>query len=398
MGLNPGRVAAATALLAVERGAHLEDQLAHLAPAGPDRGLAWHVAYGVLRRRGEIDAALRVHLSRPLPSLDREVRVALRVGTFEKLFSRTKAHAAVHQGVELVAAIGGGRARGFVNAILRRVHAVTPDGYERLNHPAWLIDRWVARYGEEETTRWCAANAEDPPLYLVTGHQAALVAAWAGGELHAAGDGVFRAGATGPIPELPGFDEGLFWIQDPAAVAVADMLGSPVAVLDACAAPGGKSFRLASRGAQVLAVDKKQKRLNLLQASAKRLGLSIASKAHDWTRGPIEGLPAFPAVLVDAPCSGLGTVRRHPEIRWRLTDADLAPLAERQAEILQHCAAHVAQDGTLVYAVCSAEPEEGSEIVEQFLASHTDFRLSDTLEIAPPDVGADAFYAARMHR
>ncbi len=170
-------------------------------------------------------------------------------------------------------------------------------------------------------------------------------------------------------------------------------------MLDVCAAPGGKSFRLASHGATVVATDRSEPRLEKLRQGAERLGLSIACEAWDWSRGGWPGAPApFDAVLVDAPCTGLGTVRRHPEIRWRRQPEDLATVARLQATILEHASAQVAPGGALVYSVCSPEPEEGVSIVESFLSTGEGFVLEEVLQTAPPSRGEDAHYAARMRR
>lgn len=407
MSASPGRLAAARALLAIEDGTHLEDALARLAPAtGADRDLAWFLAFGVQRRRGHVDAALRPLLHQPLAALDPEVRAALRIGAFERLYARTAPHAAVHQAVEVVRKLGAGRAHGMVNAVLRRVKMPERLGEaDALDHPAWLVARWRQRYGDAAARAWCEANAEPPPLFVVTRDPAgggpvpegASPASVAGVPL----PGVYRLDAAGgTIPGLRGFAEGAWWVQDAASVAVADQVpaGEGARVLDACAAPGGKAFRLASRGARVLAVDRSADRLVSVTEGAARLGLPVEVRAHDWTEGPIDGLGTFDAVLVDAPCSGLGTVRRHPEIRWRRQEPDLVGAAATQERILAAASAHVAPGGALVYAVCSPEPEEGPEVVERFLAAHDAFEQVGGLSTAPPADGEDAHFVAVMRR
>ncbi|MFT4625753.1 MAG: 16S rRNA (cytosine967-C5)-methyltransferase, partial [Myxococcota bacterium] len=326
---NPGRVAAVQALMAVEDGAFLEDVLDG-APLRPnDRGLAWFVAHGALRRRASIDAALRPFLRTPLGGLDAGVRATLRAATFERLHGRAQAHAVVHEAVETARVVGVGRASGLVNAVLRRVCASnTLSRDEALEHPAWIIERWTERYGVAATDAWCETNNEPPPLTLVGPD----VSAWGpaiesdGRTLtpaHAAGqpvqDAVVVQGHRGPIDGLPGFAEGRFWVQDAAAVAVADLasVAPEGTVLDACAAPGGKAFRLASQGARVTAVDRSETRLERVLASRTRLGLDLTCKRHDWSTGPLPDGATYDVVLVDAPCTALGTLRRHPEVRWR---------------------------------------------------------------------------------
>jgi 16S rRNA (cytosine967-C5)-methyltransferase len=396
------RVAAARSLLAAEDGRHLEDALAEFAPpTGPDRDLAWFLSYGVLRRRGHVDASLRAVVAQPLASLDPGVRTALRLGAFEILYARTPPHAVVHQAVELVRALGAGRAHGLVNAVVRRVRPIEslslPD---RLDHPAWLVSRWVDRYGPEATERWCLANGEPPPLFLVSKTDDATLPPSArpvtvGGAALAR---VHLAESGGPIPLQPGFATGDWWVQDLASVMVADLVGDAhgARVLDACAAPGGKTFRLVSRGARVTAVDRSSARLELLRASAQRLGLQVDLVAHDWLGASLHTNAVYDAVIVDAPCTGIGTVRRHPEIRWRRTEVDLHSAAAVQRQVLDAASVHVRPEGVLVYAVCSSEPEEGEQVIEGFLTEHRRFAVEARLTTAPPTQGEDAHYAVRL--
>lgn len=403
--VNPARVAAARALVEVENGGRLDEALAGLSPgSGPDRDLAWFLGFGVTRRRGQVDAALRGVLSRPLGSLDAEVRAVLRLGAFEALFARTPRHALVHQAVEVSRRLGVGRASAMVNAVLRRVRAADSlHTAESFDHPEWLLARWTDRYGREAARAWCLDNGEPPPLFVVT-RDGEAPAGLDGAEAVLLDDAVVPGcwripSAQGRVERMPGFDEGRWWVMDAAAAVVADLV--PVEpgmrVLDACAAPGGKAFRLASRGAAVTAVDRSAERMKLIADGQRRLGLEISRMVHDWGDG---ALPAetFDAVLVDAPCSGLGTVRRHPEIRWRRQPQDLARAAERQAQILAAAAEHVAPGGCLVYGVCSSEPEEGPEIVRSFLDSGSPFDLEIELCTAPPKFGEDAHYGGRLRR
>jgi 16S rRNA (cytosine967-C5)-methyltransferase len=206
------------------------------------------------------------------------------------------------------------------------------------------------------------------------------------------GEGVFRVpeGAGSPA-EWPGHAEGSWWVMDPAAVAVADLCGDVegLEVLDTCAAPGGKSFRLASRGARVLATDSDETRLARLREGATRLGLPVEARLHDWTTAPLEA--RFPVVIVDAPCSGLGVVRRHPDIRWRRQETDLEAYADRQRQLLAHAARCVAPGGVLVYAVCSPEPEEGEQVART-LGWSEEARFCN----APALAGEDGFQAFRL--
>jgi 16S rRNA (cytosine967-C5)-methyltransferase len=408
--VNPGRIAAVRALIDVERGGFADDSLLPYLPKAPrDRGLARHLCFGVLRRRGEVDGALRLVLKQPLQALEPPVRAILRVGAFEKLLSRTREHAVVHQTVELCRPLKAGRAKGLVNAVMRRVkpnEALTRS--ERLNHPEWLVERWEERYGAEATGQWCQENNEPPSLFIVgkVGYEPEALRA-AGLEVNPVelGGGVLQqvwrlSGQGGAVSDLPGFAEGHFWVQDAAAVLMVDLLGEVKGkrVLDACAAPGGKSFRLASRGANVLCSDISPKRLNRVKESAVRLDCPLETVAHDWEQGALDVEDPFDAVLVDAPCSGIGVIRRRPEIRWRRQEADLAASALRQEKILSHCSTRVRPGGNLVYTVCSPAPEEGRGLIERFLGAHPDFVLERTLDTSPPSVGEDAHFGALLTR
>ncbi|MBW1880128.1 MAG: MFS transporter [Deltaproteobacteria bacterium] len=411
MGANRGRVAAARALLGVERGLHVEDVLAEQAAVrGDDRALAWYLTLGVLRRRPHVDASLRPALRQPLTRLDSEVRATLRVGAFEILFARTQRYAAVHQAVEVARALGVGRASGLVNAVLRRVEEPRQlSRADALDHPPWLVARWDERYGPEATQRWCDRNNVPAKLFaVVRDDPEALAGQWREAGLAVGSVSIGDVSLPdvlqveehrGTVTDLPGFAEGLFWIQDAASVAVADLVevGEGTRVLDACAAPGGKSFRLASRGAQITAVDQDPRRLDMMRESLDRLSLQADLGVHDWLGGSLpEG--RWDAVLVDAPCTALGLLRRHPDIRWRRQLVDVIQAPERQRIILANAAAHVAPGGQLVYAVCSPEPEEGPQVVTWFLENHPEFALDRTLSTAPPRGDEDAFQAARLVR
>lgn len=401
--VSAGRVAAARALCDVDEGRAVDDALAAHAPAHPsERGMSWHLALGVLRRRASVDAALRAPLSRGVDGLDPAVRAALRIGAFEILHGGTAPHAAVDQGVEVARALGAGRASGLVNAVLRRVAAVPLSRAEALEHPSWLIARWDAAYGAEVTEAWCRANASRPPLCVVARDDAGALADAFAAAGHATrpatAAGVVVPGVLrledpgGRLEALPGYDAGAFWVQDAASVAVADLVPAQArTVLDACAAPGGKTLRLASRGADVTSVDVSAARLARLVEARDRCRLPGPAHAHDWTTGPHPALGLFDAVLVDAPCTGLGTVRRRPDIRWRRGPGDPADRAVTQGAILDGVAAHVRPGGHLVYAVCSAEPEEGPGVVDAFLSRHGGWERVQTLCTAPPQDDEDAF-------
>ncbi len=398
--LNPGRLVAGRTLLAVESGAHAEDLMgeAELARAD-DRALAWHIALGVLRRQGSLDHLLRPRLDRPVAELDAPVRVSLRVGLFERLFSRTAEHAAVEQAVELCRRLGAPRATGLVNAVLRRVRVESLPDDPRLDLPEWWARRWA------HAPQWLARLQEMAPLCGVWAVPPESRPALNTAPASAGGEGIEDCftlpGSRGAVDQLPGFADGAYWIMDPAAAKVADLgweaLGRPTegwTALDACAAPGGKSFRLRRRGATVTGVDLEPRRLERVREGASRLKMTIATQFHDWLRGPLPGGSTYDLVLVDAPCTGLGTLRRHPEIRWRRVPSDPAAMALRQRPILAAASAHVAPGGVLVYAVCSPEPEEGEGVVQGLAGWQVERRWSS----APPAGDEDAFQAFVLRR
>jgi 16S rRNA (cytosine967-C5)-methyltransferase len=391
--VNPGRLAAARALIAVEGGAHAEDILAAAAVPDRDRALAWTLALGVLRRRGVLDQAIGRHLRQPVEQLDPPLRAALRVGAWELAFGRARADAVVHQAVEVARASGGARGSGLVNAVLRRVAASPPEptADPAVDLPPWLQARlgpwseWLRRCQDPAPTCAVLRSAADAPP------PGSLPAPPVAGGREVA-DAWLIPAEGGAIPGREGFAEGRWWVMDPAACAVADLAHEAApggAVLDACAAPGGKSFRLASRGHAVVAVDQSADRLGRVGEGARRLGLPVELQVHDWSTGPCPRIGKFPVVLVDAPCTGLGTIRRHPEIRWRRAPSDPAAMAVRQAQILEAAAAHVAPGGALVYAVCSPLAEEGAGVVSALRG----WRVQAAWASAPPVGDEDAFQA-----
>jgi len=411
-----------------------------------DRALLLEVCSGTLRWRNALDAVI-VHVTgRSIETLDPPVRAVLRVGAYQLLhLERTPAHAVVHESVDLVRALGVPRAAGFVNGSLRAIardegRAPLPErpapGAGRtaqlaylsvtLSHPQWLVARWLERYGFEATEAWCRFNNTPPAptIRLESQDEARALIDRLSAEGVAASAARFVTtavrlppGALGRLPEplrriLPVQDEG----SQLVALAVGPQLGDRV--LDVCAAPGGKTAilaRLLGGTGLLVAGDRRLKRLALLQATLAGAGLRLPLLALD-ARGALPFGPVFDRVLLDAPCSGLGTLSRDPDLKWSRTEADIEAYASAQDAMLDTAACVVRPGGRLVYATCSSEPDENEEVVRRFLArtshfsqvpvslpspvAHRDELIDATgcLATRPPVHGLDGFYATVLAR
>ena len=360
----PAREAALSLLGAVmERRRPLEEALdalpARLAPR--DRAAAHRIAAAVLRRAGSLDAVLEPYLRREPPPV---VRAALRTGAAELLLLGTPAHAAVAATVAVVPKPFAG----LVNAVLRKVATEGPAALgeldaERLDTPPWLWSTWHAAYGPAVRSI-VRAQQQPAPLDLTLAPGAAVPE---GAEILPTGSARLPAG-TRP-QELPGFAEGAFWVQDAAAALPARLLAAQPGerIADLCAAPGGKTAQLAAAGAHVVAVERDPKRLARLRENLARLKLDatfVEADAAAWT--PAEA--GFDAVLLDAPCTATGIIRRHPDIPHLKRAADVAQLAETQARLLAHAATLLRPSGRLVFATCSLQPEEGEAHLDRAAA------------------------------
>lgn len=360
----PAREAALSLLAAVmERRRPLEEALdalpARLAPR--DRAAAHRIAASVLRRAGSLDAVLEPYLRREPPPV---VRAALRTGAAELLLLGTPAHAAVAATVAVVPKPFAG----LVNAVLRKVAtegsaALGELDAERLDTPPWLWSAWHAAYGPAVRSI-VRAQQQPAPLDLTLAPGAAVPE---GAEILPTGSARLPAG-TRP-QELPGFTEGAFWVQDAAAALPARLLAAQPGerIADLCAAPGGKTAQLAAAGAHVVAVERDPKRLARLRENLARLKLDatfVEADAAAWT--PAEA--GFDAVLLDAPCTATGIIRRHPDIPHLKRAADVAQLAETQARLLAHAATLLRPGGRLVFATCSLQPEEGEAHLDRAAA------------------------------
>jgi len=349
-----------------------------------DRGHARLLVATTLRRLGQIDTALDALLrARPKPL---RVMNLLRLGATQLLFLMTPAHAAVAESV----ALATGReafARGLVNAVLRRLAregAVLIAGQDaaRLNTPDWLWQAWSEAYGEDQARAIAQTHLLEPPLDLTVKGDAEV---WARRldaiPLHGC---TLRRAAGGPIEELPGYAGGAWWVQDAAAALPAGLLPDLAGrtVLDLCAAPGGKSAQLAAAGARVIALEASARRAERLSVNLARLDLAaevVVADARDW-RPPA---PA-PRLLLDAPCTATGTIRRHPDILWHKTPADITRLAGLQRQLLEAALDMLMPGGIMVYASCSLQPEEGVLLIDRALAEGLP---AERLAIAPDELG-----------
>jgi len=437
----------------VERAGAFADVLLHalLGRGGlstADRAFATDLVHGTLRWRGRLDFLLAHVLDGDQGKLEPLVANALRLGAYQIVLGagRTPPQVAVDESVRCVRAAGAERATGLVNAVLRRLaseHAAIalPDlGRDPLGHlthalslPPWLAARWIELFGPEEAAALAAASNEIPPLVvrsnrLRTDRDALLVEMRErfpdAAACRFARDGI-RLGRRGNPALDPAFLAGRFTVQDEASqlvVALVDPLPGH-RVLDVCAAPGGKATALAERlgadagGGEVVALDRHARRLDLVRRHARRLGLeNVPCAARDATR-PLADLASprgFDRVLVDAPCSGLGTLRRNPDARWRIGPADPKRLAETQLAILRQAATTLVPGGVLVYSTCTLLPEENEAIVSAFLVERPDFALAapdgapaEARPLVGPDGffrsfpqrhDADGFFAARLER
>lgn len=343
-----------------------------------DRALARLIATTVLRRFGQLDALLSGFLEKPLPKKQGALWPILLSGAAQLLFLDTPPHAAVGLSVELARRDRhAGRYDKLVNALLRRAGREGREVIDRqdavaLNVPKWMMQRWSAAYGEETARRIVLASLAEAPLDISGKADAATWAERLGGVVLPTGS--IRLAAGGRIEALPGFDDGTWWVQDAAAALPVRLLGDVAgkSVVDLCAAPGGKAAQLAAAGADVTAVDLSEQRLQRLRTNLERLHLRaelVEADAATWAPGR-----TFDAVLLDAPCTATGTIRRHPDILRLKRPEDIAALAEVQSRLLDNAAKLVGPGGTLVFCTCSLEPEEGVRQVESFLARHPAFK------------------------
>ncbi|MEC8291405.1 MAG: transcription antitermination factor NusB, partial [Pseudomonadota bacterium] len=421
-GKSAARRQAAAMLAAIERGKTLDearDRLGDLSTA--DRAFASAMVMTALRRRGSIEATLVPHLKKPVPPRPHLASALLHIGAAQILFMDVPPHAAIN---ETVAATGRREQpfRGLINAVLRRVSEAGPNMDAVSDLPMWLLDGWRQAYGAKQTAQIEAVLRQTPPLDLQFRNAIALQDWQAAnpGMGHALTPTCLRLEATGDVTRLPGFDAGMWWVQDISAALAAPLLRADAQthVLDLCAAPGGKTLQLAASGARVTALDASQSRLERLRANLARTGLSAQALPADLENW--EAPRSFSHVLLDAPCSATGTIRRHPDLPLHRRRSDIEKSARLQSTLLERAADATTPGGTLVYCVCSLEPEEGEGVAWAFLASRDDFSLMPIEADEVPEClsmavtgaghvrttpamlaasgGCDGFFAARFHK
>ncbi len=390
-----------------------------------DRALARALVGTVLRRLGTLRHVLWPLLERGLPPQAPRVETALLLGAAQILFLDVPDHAAVDLSVRLAQADRyAARFAGLVNAVLRRIArdgkaALATLDMPMLDTPDWLMARWTATYGKETAHAIAAANGNEPALDITVKSDPEFWAAKLDGGVLPTGS--VRTLAHGPVTALPGFADGAWWVQDAAAALPARLFGDVAGkrIADLCAAPGGKTAQLAAAGATVTAVDRAPARMKRLAENLARLKLDaelVCADVEQWTPER-----PFDAVLLDAPCSATGTIRRHPDIPWLKSESDIVKLAALQRRLIERAARLVNPGGTLIYCTCSLEPDENERVVadllagdsamqrlpiagaelfsrDEFITGEGDMRTLPC-ELSDADLrlaGIDGFYAARL--
>jgi 16S rRNA (cytosine967-C5)-methyltransferase len=415
--VSPARRAAFEILREVEAGAFSSILLAEYEPQlkPADRALCHELVLGVLRRQLWLDKLVEHYAKRAVESLDLPVRIALRMGLYQLRFlTRVPASAAVNEAVNLVRSARVSSAAAFVNAVLRRAireadfdpSTAVVDPLEKLaietSHPRWLVERWARQFGVEEAAAFARANNRVPPTAFrvvdrdFTDLENQLVL-----EPSKVAEKAWRvSGAASRLRELAA--EGRIYLQDEASQLVAQTVEIQPGerVLDLCAAPGSKTTLMALRAndsALIVASDRSPTRLNTVVKTGELQKLtSIKSVVLDATKSLPFDNSVFDRILIDAPCSGTGTLRRNPEIRYRISENDIHTLAGQQKLFLQNAARVLKPGGQLVYSTCSVEREENEQVIDAFLAANAKFQLTKTTRTWPHREGSDGFFIASL--
>jgi 16S rRNA (cytosine967-C5)-methyltransferase len=394
--------------------------------ADRDRALMRRLVSTILRRLGTLGHLLSRLLDRGIPTDAPRAQSALLIGAAQILWMDVPDHAAVDLSVRLVQSDRrAAKYAGLVNAVLRRCaregQALTDEVKSQMvDLPPWLLSRWIAHYGEATTKAMASAISHEPSLDLTVKSDAPQWASRLHGETLPTGS--VRTLLQGSVTMLPGFSEGQWWVQDAAAALPARLFGdlNGKAIADLCAAPGGKTAQLAHAGALVTAVDRSPVRMARLRDNLARLSLQAENVVADAAEWPGAN-GSFDGVLVDAPCTSTGTIRRHPDVAWLRQETDIAALSALQSRLLQKAVALLKPGGTLVYCTCSLEPEEGELAISALLAAESGLRrapigpseVAGLSEIVTPTgdlrtlpchlphddphlAGLDGFYAARL--
>ena len=407
-----------------------------------ERRLGMELAFGSIRRKETLDWCIAKGAGRSVQDIDPLARSLLRIGAYQLLFmSRIPTHAAVSEAVESARRLGHSGMAGFVNAVLRRIASPRFDpGFPdpaaepvrslavTLSYPEWLVESWIGEFGPEAAKRMLEAGNDAPAVVLRANTLRVSrdeLAERLGGVATQPGlyapEALRIAGPIESVESLPGFAEGLFSVQDESSMLVAHVMGRPRLAIDACAAPGGKATHIAELAqdeSRVVACDISTHRVEMVRESARRLGLrSVKAVQCDARELPARWAGKADAVLVDAPCTGLGVLARRADARWRKEPGDVAQLARLQAEIMTAAAACVAPGGVFVYSTCTVGRAENADQAEAFLQNHPDFRPSPLaphmpsgaakalcdgdshiLQLLPGISGTDGFFIARFER
>jgi len=403
----------------------LEDVLPSLAPV--DRRLCQELVYGVVRWQATLDwlIARKTHGRTQKAPL----QILLRIGLYQMFWlDRVPDHAAVYESVELARPLGFGAQAGFLNAVLRGYAREREQTVQQLaqlkssepsrgySHPAWLCERWQTHWGAEALRQLLDWDNQPPRTFARANRlridPAQLLEQWRQENVHYdffqrdwTGENlVFELKSAPPFASLPSFRKGGFYIQDPSTLLAAHLLDPHPGdrILDLCAAPGGKTTYLAQRlnnQALIVACDVSAPRLQRLRENCSRLGVTCVEPVMlDALPQLAVGQLPYDRVLVDAPCSNTGVMRRRVEVRWRVTLAEIQRLQRSQGELLRAAASHVKPGGRLVYSTCSLEPEENQDVVTRFLTDHPGFALEHERELVPFRDGVDGTYVACLKR
>ena len=387
-----------------------------------DRALLLEIVTGTLRMRAAIDYQLAARVRRPLARLDAAVLRILRISAFQLIYlSRLPASAVINDAVELTRRSGKTSAAGLSNAVLRAVsrdreRLSWPSRGELLDylsivhsHPRWLVERWLARYGATATEAWLTFNNHPATMclavnrHLTSRTELAQELADVGVTTRATGRAAFGLEVIeGRALSTAAFTEGRCIVQDEASQLIGEFACQHASgrILDLCASPGGKTLALSAAGSagMVIAADVRPQRVRLLARTLARCRVPNAKVVH-VADGPLPfANEAFALVLIDAPCSGLGTIRRDPDIRWRRSPDDLARFANAQRDLLLSAADLVKRGGSLVYSTCSSEPEENQDVVASFLQARTDFSMKKTHQTLPFQDQLEAFFGSVLER